>query len=186
MKAKKVELKTGEKIAIREATLADAQNLVDYYNQLFAETNNFTRGKEDAPIVLESEIAHLKSQQNSRNVMIIATLNNQIIGHAVINEKSSKAKLRHRCEFSIGVLKEHWGKGIAVKMMVEIIALASQMGFEQIDLVVLKSNERALKLYQSFGFEPTGTIMHSFKMEDGHYEDGVFMTKFLNIKGIKV
>ena len=53
------------------------------------------------------------------------------------------------------------------------------MNYEQIDLVVLKSNTPALNLYNSFGFEQTGEIRHSFKMEDRHYEDAIFMTKFL-------
>ena len=164
---KKLKLKTNETLTLRTAELSD------------------TRGKEDAPLVLESEIDYLKNQNLSRNVMLLAIINKKIVGHAVITEKSQKVRLKHRCEFSIGVLKEHWSKGIAGKMMVEIIDLAKKMDYEQIDLVVLKSNTRALQLYNSFGFEQTGEIKHSFKMEDGNYEDGVFMTKFLaNLKQV--
>lgn len=182
---KKLKLNTNETLILRTATLLDAQNLVEYYNKLYIETDNFTRGKEDAPLVLEKEIEYLKNQNFSRNVMLIAIIDKKIVGHAVITEKSAKMRLKHRCEFSIGVLKEQWGKGVAGKMMVEIIELAKKMNYEQIDLVVLKSNTRALNLYNSFGFEQTGEIRHSFKMEDGHYEDGVFMTKFLtNVKRV--
>ena len=182
---KKIKLKTNEILTLRTATLADAQNLINYYNKLYVETNNFTRSKEDAPLVLESEIDHIRKQNLSRNAFLIAIINKQIVGHAVITEKSQKLRLKHRCEFSVGVLKEHWGKGIAGKMIVEIIDLAKKMNYEQIDLVVLKSNARALQLYYSFGFEKTGEIIHSFKMEDGHYEDGVLMTKFLtNVKRV--
>ena len=176
---KKIKLKTNETLVLRTATLEDAQNLVDYYNQLYVETDNFTRGKNDAPLVVNSEIEYLNNQNLSRNVMLLAILNKKIVGHAVITEKSQKMRLKHRCEFSIGVLKEHWGKGIAGKMMVEIIDLAKKMNYEQIDLVVLKSNTPALNLYNSFGFEQTDEIRHSFKMEDRHYEDAIFMTKFL-------
>ncbi len=178
---KKTTLKNGEVLTLRTAKLEDAPNLVDYYNQLYAETNNFTRGKEDAPLVLKSELEYLKTQNLPRNVMLVAIINKTIVGHVVISEKSSKMKLKHRCEFTIGVLKQHWGKGIAGKMMMEIIKLATNLNYEQIDLVVLKSNTRAIELYNSFGFEITGEIKHSFKMADGSYEDGIFMTKFLNL-----
>ncbi len=175
---RQITLKNGEQIEIRTTKETDTKNLVRYYNQLYLETENFTRGSLDT--VSEKDIKPTKS----RDVLLVALLDNKIVGHVEISEKSSKARLKHRCELSIGVLKSHWKKGIAGKLLSEIISCAAALNYEQIDLIVLKTNKPAIKLYKSFGFKKTGTILHSFKMEDSRYIDGIFMTKILGEYGI--
>ena len=61
----------------------------------------------------------------------------------------------------------------------EIIEFAKQCKYEQIELVVVNSNERAIKLYEFFGFKKFGTFVNSFKYPDGTYDDGIYMIKFL-------
>lgn len=51
------------------------------------------------------------------------------------------------------VIKEYRGKGYARKMLSFTIDNAKKHGFSTFELEVLKNNERAIKLYKSFGFK---------------------------------
>ena len=51
--------------------------------------------------------------------------------------------------------------------------------FEQIELVVINSNERAKSLYKKFGFVEFGIFKNSFKYANGTYDDGIYMIKTL-------
>lgn len=49
----------------------------------------------------------------------------------------------------------------------------------QVELDVVKTNERALKMYKSFGFEIVGTIPNALRYSDGSCVDEYNMIKFL-------
>ena len=48
---------------------------------------------------------------------------------------------------------------------------------EQLELDVLTDNQRAIKMYQGFGFEIVGRIPHALKYADGTYGDEYLMVK---------
>jgi len=54
---------------------------------------------------------------------------------------------------TIGVAKQHQGRGIGRALVQELVRRAKRSGAEQLFLEVKKSNEAAIFLYESFGFE---------------------------------
>ena len=48
------------------------------------------------------------------------------------------------------------------------------------ELVVIKSNKNAIKLYNKFGFKKQGVFKNSFKYVNDNYVDGICMIKMLN------
>ena len=64
-------------------------------------------------------------------------------------------------------------------MMEECIKWCTAHGITQIELDVVKDNERALKMYQSFGFEVVGTMPKALRYPDGTYADEYMMVKML-------
>jgi len=177
---KEIKLKNGETIIIRNPKSDDAEALTNYYNKLFFETENYTTGKGSEPQGVEQTEKTINGYSKEGNTMIVAVLNDKIVAHCDICRVSSRARLLHRCELGVGTLKKHWGKGIAGKLLVEIIAIAKQMNYEQIDLNVITSNKPAIKLYKSFGFRKTGYIKNALKYANGSYADGLQM--YLNIR----
>lgn len=173
-------LNSGEKLVVRNANISDAYNFTNFTNKLFKETSNFVRGKEDDDVTVEMQTNYIDKHLQSKNgLLLLAEINNQIVGHAHLEEKSSKFKLKHRSEFGIGILKDYWGIGIAQILMQEIIDFAYTTNFEQIELVVINSNERAKSLYRKFGFVEFGIFKNSFKYANGTYDDGIYMIKTL-------
>ena len=177
---KQVLLKNGKQLIVRNADEKDVCEFTVFTNKLFKETNNFARGKEDEEVTEEMQSNYIMQHKLSKNsILLVAELNGKIVGHAHLAQKSSKIRMRHRSEFGIGILKEFWGMGIGKILMQEIISFANVCNYEQIELVVIDSNERAKNLYSNFGFEQFGIYKNTFKYKDNTYDDGVFMIKFL-------
>ena len=64
------------------------------------------------------------------------------------------------------LLKDFCNLGIGGRMMQECIKWCEEHGVSQIELDVVKSNDIAIKMYQSFGFEIMGTIENALKYKD--------------------
>ena len=78
------------------------------------------------------------------------------------------------------LLKDFCNLGIGGRMMQECIKWCEENGVSQIELDVVKSNDIAIKMYQSFGFEIIGTIENALKYQDDTYADEYLMVKKLN------
>lgn len=50
-------------------------------------------------------------------------------------------------------------------------------GYEQAELTVVGGNERAIHLYESFGFTEYGRLKNANKYDDGTYADDILMVK---------
>ena len=79
------------------------------------------------------------------------------------------------CKF----LKEEWGNGIGSKLMLFVIDFAKDVAHAEIvSLEVRSDNERAIKLYEKYGFEKIGTFKGFFKI-DGEKVDFDLMNLYL-------
>ena len=78
------------------------------------------------------------------------------------------------------LLKDFCNLGIGGRMMQECIKWCEEHGVSQIELDVVKSNDIAIKMYESFGFEIIGTIENALKYQDNTYADEYLMVKKLN------
>lgn len=64
------------------------------------------------------------------------------------------------------------GKGIGEKLVQHCMSKAKELGFRILQFnAVVKSNQRALRLYEKLGFVKLGVIPGGFLNKDGTYED---------------
>lgn len=84
-----------------------------------------------------------------------------------------REKLRHKgLVFTMYVLKEFRGHGIAGKLLEELIKRVKTISdIEQINLIVIATNSRAKHLYEKFGFEKFGTEQHSIKWKGKYFPE---------------
>lgn len=80
-----------------------------------------------------------------------------------------------RCSFGVSILKEYWGKGIGRALTEASIECAKKAGYSQMELDVVKDNERAVRLYKSLGFTEYGENERGFKNREGEYQSVVLM-----------
>ena len=81
--------------------------------------------------------------------------------------------------FNLSVSPEYRGKGIARQLMTTALDHAKQAGIEQAYLSCLSSNIPAQKLYESMGFNLSGSRPKAI-LWNGKYQDKLFYTKSID------
>lgn len=166
--------------SIEKATIADAEGIIRYLNIVGAETDNLTFGSEGISITVEEERNYITALNSSTSsVMFIAKRDSCIVGVASYTGMDSKARLRHRGELAISVLKAEWGNGLGSRLMETVIDFARDTAqAEIISLEVRGDNARAIHLYKKYGFEKIGHFRGFFKI-DGQLVDCDLMNLYL-------
>ena len=88
--------------------------------------------------------------------LFVARADGQIVGMVTLVTFPLPSGLRGHVE-DLVVDEAMRGHGVARQLLRTIIALASERGLRTLDLTSRPSRESALRLYESFGFEPRDT-----------------------------
>lgn len=140
--------------------VSDCIALVARERQFLATTAGFT------PLETRD---YLKFIQKKGGVHFIALDDDVIIGWCDITpgifETSS-----HVGRLGIGILPEHRGKGLGKSLLFQTLEAAFMRSIERIELEVLSSNQRAIRLYRRAGFREEGRKRKARKI-DNRFDD---------------
>ena len=150
-------------ITIREALAEDASQLIEYMKTVGAETENLSFGGEGLPVSIEQAV-----RQEKTSVHLAAFKDGEIIGDGSLT--GLPRRMSHRAELGLSVKKAYWNQGVGSALMRRLIQYAEENGIELLSLEVRSDNIRAVRLYESFGFQRIGTSPAYFKI-DGRYAD---------------
>lgn len=172
----KIILKNGKEAWLRNCDMTDGRAVYELFNLAHAETDYLLSYPDENSFDLEQESRFLEEKTNSQNeIEIIAIVDEKIVGSAGIESIGTKYKVRHRAEFGISVLQEYWGLGLGKALTKACIECARDAGYAQLELNVVADNERAVKLYQSFGFEEFGRNPRGFNSKVSGYQEVIYM-----------
>lgn len=172
-------MKNGKTAVLRSPRREDAEAMLLYIRRMSEETEFVGRYPEEITETLESEADFLEQCVESKNsIQISAFVDGELAGNASISPFSERMKLRHRADFGIAVLQPWWGLGLGRALTQACLERAKEMGFAQVELSLLKTNEKGLKLYQSTGFEVWGELKNGFHLKDGTCESELCMVKY--------
>lgn len=166
-------------IGIREAIPTDAEALLDCLERTAVQTGFMTMGEEGSGLTVEEESQHIANIYDSpNNCLIVALIEDKIIGMATINA-SNKPKIQHIGELGIVVDKEYWGFKIGTELLQEVLDwVEASETINRIELKVQKRNERAIHLYEKYGFELEGIMERGVK-DNGEYLPVCMMAKLI-------
>ncbi len=100
----------------------------------------------------------------------------KVIGMAGI-EQGARPRIAHTAGFGICVHKEYQDQGIGTALMRQITDLADNwLGITRIELEVDVDNDRAVHLYEKFGFEIEGRKRMAV-LREGKYVDTYLMAR---------
>lgn len=177
---KEVQLKNGELLIIRQAEEDDAEALIKYLNQVGGESDNLLFGKDDLHMTIEQEVEFINRIRNDQNtLMLVGLINDSIVSVAQIGCKQRK-RISHNSELAISVKKNYWSNGVGSAMMGELLHFAeSNEIITNVGLGVKADNDKAIKLYEKFGFRKVGAHKDYFNI-NGVYHDLILMDLYLD------
>ena len=177
MKLKKeIMLSTGEELLLRSLTPQDAQEAIRVCTKAAGETLNLSRYADEWRITLDEEQVYIYRMENgSKSLMIGAFMRGRMVGIASFAPPAPTDRARHRANLGITILKSHWGMGVGTAMMRAMIDAAKTTALEQLELDVVSTNEKAIRLYERCGFEEYGRHPRMMKYRDGTYADMILM-----------
>lgn len=160
---------------IRSAIHGDASYLSEVRLQIDGETENMDRESGEAFIDQAGFEDIIKSDsEHPKTIFLVVEVEDRIVGFSrcVGNDLM---RTKHRVEFGVCILKEYWGYGMGKNLLKETIAWADSTGIKKINLNVLETNETALELYRSIGFEIEGVLKNDKLLSDGNYYNTIVM-----------
>ncbi|WP_152655587.1 GNAT family N-acetyltransferase [Oceanobacillus sp. CFH 90083] len=165
---------------IRTAAEKDAKRLSDIRLQIDGETENMDRERGEAYIDEAGFRYIIKNDAESmNNLFLVAEVAGEITGFSRCEGNTLK-RTSHQVEFGVCVLKEYWGYAIGQNLLKESIRWAELNGLKKISLSVLETNDKAIKLYEKYGFEIEGVLKKDKRLSDENYYNTVLMGKFID------
>jgi RimJ/RimL family protein N-acetyltransferase len=166
-------------IDITRAEPEDAAEILALSRIVGSETDNLSYGAAGLPFTVDAERRFLADcAASEKTVFLIARRDGELIGMASFSALSG-ARMCHRGEIGICIRRSAWGMGAGSMLMEALLEFAkTSAGVEIVTLEVRSDNERAIRLYQKFGFVKTGSLPGYFKI-DGRLIDFDLMEKML-------
>lgn len=173
-------LKNGKTVIIRRPVIDDAEELISVISTADKETLFLARNPGEFQPTLEKEQNIITEVLNSTDsTWFVAEFEGKVVGQCSVGFVNVYQRYRHRAGVALVLLEEYCNIGIGGKMMEECLKWCIDNNVTQVELGVVKNNERALKMYQNFGFEIVGTIPNALCYSNGICVDEYIMVKFL-------
>ena len=177
--SKQIYLKDGREATFRSPRPEDAQEMLAYLKTTAADTEFLIRYPEEYTQTLEQEASFLqKTLDSDLNMMIVCEIDGKIAGNCQITFHG-RLKTRHRAGVGIALIREYWGLGIGSTMFEELIQAAKAKGILQMELEVIEGNDRAMGLYEKYGFRIAAEKPNAIRLKDGTMLKEVLMVKTL-------
>lgn len=169
------------KLTYRLPTMADVDLLLEHINAASKEETYI--GLQKTQITRKEELTYLqtliKNIEARKNIMLLAFEGDVFVGTADI--KTGIGAEKHVGTFGIIIKKEYRNQGIGTALMAKVIQESKKYlkELEIITLGVFADNERALHVYQKFGFKKYGELPNGL-IRKGQYSNHIYL--YLNLK----
>lgn len=161
---------------IRKLEVQDAQNYLEFNEQLFAESDFLLFEAGERQTTLEEQEARIKAiSQSGHSVIFVAEEQDRIVGHvAAFGNSNNRSK--HSAYVVIGILQEVANQGLGTKLLQKVDQWAKERELHRLELTVMTHNLRAIGLYKKLGFKIEGTKKDSLFV-NGRYVNEYYMGK---------
>ena len=170
-----------QELLIEEARVEDATSLAHLLREVPLESD-FLAQDETSPSLLPEELETYLARvlETPNQLCLVAKVGTKVIG--VLNVVADQeTKTSHIGDVFIAVSKPYWGYGIGHFLMEAMIDWAEHTPeISRLELTVQARNDRAVHLYQKFGFDIEGTKKRGAKTKNGEFLDVYLMAKLID------
>ncbi len=163
---------------IRKITAEDAGKFLKMLHQLDSETDMmmFEPGERNHSV---EDIIEMIKRREKVNALTLGIFANDHIAGYLVAERGNANRVKHSFYLHLGILKNYQGEGLANKLLKYLIEFAQNHSVKRIELTVRVDNQKAVSLYQKFGFEIEG-IKKCSLFTNNSYIDEYYMSKILD------
>lgn len=141
----------------------DLPEVLDIYNDIILTSKAVYRYETQS---LEEKKQWFKEQQASNNPLLVFDENGAVVGFATYSQFRPYPGYKYTMEHSMYVHRDHYQKGIATKLMLELIRIAQEHGIKTLIAGIDGENIGSIKVHEKLGFEYVGTIKNAgYKFE---------------------
>lgn len=162
-------------LIVRDATLADAEDILAIYN--FAAINT-TAVWTDGPADLASRQEWLRARQEAGYPVLVAMKGRDVVGFASFGDFRPFPGYRHTVENSVYVDERHHRLGVGRSLLAALIERATAMNKHAMIAGIDAANAGSISLHASLGFAEVAR-MPEVGCKFGRWLDLVFMQKHL-------
>ncbi len=176
---KEKKLKDGSILTLRNPKEEDAEAIISYLNRVGGESDNLLFGENEFHLTVEEEKEYIRrTNEDPNSLMIVGIIDHHLVSIGQIQSYRRK-RIAHNSELAISVRKDYWGKGVGSAVMEELIHFAEKHPvIKYVHLGVKAENEKAIRLYEKFGFKKIGTHKKFFHM-NGKFYDEILMDLYI-------
>lgn len=160
---------------IRSATIDDAEGLLALRRRLFRETNFMLLEPGEFQSNPEDEGRFIRRVTEASNSCLLVALEGGEIAGFVAARGGEVNRNRHSALVVVGVARAHWSRGIASRLLDDVLAWGRAARLRRLELTVHVGNLRAAALYLRKGFEVEGRRRSSLRVE-GRFVDEYLMS----------
>jgi len=158
-------------ITIRDARPDDAAAYVALQRALFGETSFLLFAPDEYLVTPEDACVQLEKIANSGSGRrLLAIDHGDLVGFLGVSG-SPIPRIRHSAQLVIGVLRSYWRRGVGQTLLTEVIRWAPTVGLSRLELFVMKSNSRAISLYERMGFRVEGHRQRAYIIDGVPVDD---------------
>ena len=157
-------------LEIRPAWEAYLDAITKIYNQAVIRT---TATMDIAPRSVEEQKTWFDAHKDSFPILV-AILNEEVIGWASLSEYSPRGGYANTAEISIYIHEDYRKKGFGKEILTEILKVGEDTGLHSIIARISAASQISLHLFENLGFAYVGTLKEVGKKFD-EYRDVVIM-----------
>ena len=168
-------------MSIRNAQISDSALLITLYKSLDQESSFMLLEPNERDLSLENQENQMVNfvDSNSQVMFVKENESTELVGF-VVGVAGNFIRNKHVLYCVIGVMEQYHAKGIGRSLLMSLEKWANSHCIHRMELTVMEHNEKAIGLYESFGFIREGIKRDSICIS-GSFINEVYMSKLLSV-----
>lgn len=140
---------------IRESSEKDLKDILEIYNDAILNTTSIYAYKIQN---LEEKKQWYEKKKQDGYPLLVFEESGRVVGFATFGPFREWPAYKYTIEHSIYVHKDYRNKGIATRLMKEIIKIANKREYATLVAGIDAANEVSIKMHEKMGFKYSGTV----------------------------
>ncbi|NOY77043.1 MAG: GNAT family N-acetyltransferase [Calditrichaeota bacterium] len=166
-------LRDGTPVTLRPMKKSDEKALYDFFIGLRPEDRLFLKDDVTDPKVIHEWAQHIDYE---KIIPILAFIDDKVVGDATLH-RASHGWSQHVGEIRMVTSPEYRRKGLGLILAKEIFLLAQFLGIEKVEAEMMDSQEGAIRVFETIGFQKEAQLKDHVKDLRGRKHDLIIMTQ---------